>query len=71
MTAMPDIEALIERAGGPAALAEAAGVTRTTVYSWRKRGRVPAKRAADISDVLAIPRHAIRPDLWPPPEERK
>lgn len=41
---MNPVELLIERFGGPAALAKAGDVEPNTVTGWRKRGFVPARR---------------------------
>lgn len=41
---MPSIETLIAAAGSPTKLAKAAGVTTSTVRSWRAAGRVPPMR---------------------------
>lgn len=51
---------LIRRAGA-AKIAEAAGVDRTTPYSWRNG--VPAQYVARIAHALGIPPAEIRPDL--------
>lgn len=52
----------IEAAGGIGILAAIVGVTTGAVSVWN---RVPAKAVAKISDRLNIPRHTLRPDLYP------
>jgi hypothetical protein len=61
-----DVEQVIAAAGGTIALAEAAGVDRTTVLYWRSRGRIPVERALRINEELGIPLHEMRPDVWKP-----
>jgi len=38
------IETMIEKFGGPTRMAKALGVTRQSIYYWRKRGKLPAIR---------------------------
>lgn len=52
----------IEAAGGITKLAAGIGVRHQTFYSWT---RVPAERVLDFERVTGIPRHEIRPDLYP------
>lgn len=46
------------------ALARAFGVNKTTIMRWED-GRVPAERVLDVERVTGIPRHELRPDLYP------
>ena len=46
------------------ALASSLGVNKTTVFRWEER-RIPAERVLDIERVTGIPRHELRPDLYP------
>lgn len=39
------------------------GLTYQAIYRWRKR--VPAERVLQMEAVTGIPRHVIRPDLYP------
>lgn len=39
-----------------------------TVGAWKSRGRIPAHRAIDVEKATGIPRHRIRPDLYPAPD---
>ena len=55
-----------EKAGGLSKLAASLGVRHQTFYSW---SRVPAERAVDIERLTGIPRHELRPDLWPLPAQ--
>jgi hypothetical protein len=45
-------------------IADACGVVREAVWRWQ---HVPARHVLTVEDVLNIPRHRIRPDLYPPP----
>ena len=41
------------------------GVRRAAVCKWERK-RVPAERVLDVERVTGIPRHELRPDLYPP-----
>jgi len=43
-----DIEQVIEHFGGVMQVAERLGVTRQSVYDWRKSGKIPFARQAQI-----------------------
>lgn len=40
------------------------GVNKTSVLRWEENG-VPAERVLDIEKRWGIPRHELRPDLYP------
>lgn len=46
-------------------LAARLGVQPPAVCKW-ERGRIPAERVLDVERVTGIPRHELRPDLYPP-----
>jgi DNA-binding transcriptional regulator YdaS (Cro superfamily) len=53
-------------AGGNRKLAEKiGGITRQAVSQWR---RVPAERVLDVERASGVPRHELRPDLYPAPQ---
>ena len=54
----------IKRAGSVKALAAAAGVRPQAISQWKQ---VPVERVARISEVLGIPRHELRPDIYEAP----
>ena len=45
-------------------IARACGVTRQAVFQWRE---VPWNRVLVVEKVTGIPRHRIRPDIYPAP----
>lgn len=59
------LEKAAEKAGGLTKLAAHLKVRHQSLYSWT---RVPAERALEIEKLTGIPRHEMRPDLWPAPE---
>lgn len=60
----PTIKMAIEAAGGPTALARIVGVKLPSIYSWT---RVPAERVIAIETATGVPRHLLRPDVFPAP----
>jgi DNA-binding transcriptional regulator YdaS (Cro superfamily) len=53
--------------GGQSALARALGLSsQGTVSSWIKRNKLPAERVLAVEAVSGVPRHELRPDLYPP-----
>ena len=60
----PVLREAIEAAGGPAAFAKAAGVKLPSIYSWK---RIPAERVVRVEAATGIPRHRLRPDVFPDP----
>jgi len=47
-----DIESIIQAFGGPSKMAKALGVTRQSIYYWRKRGKLPALRQMQAEMIL-------------------
>jgi pyruvate kinase len=45
-------------------IADACSINREAVWNWHQ---VPPKHVLTIEQLLDIPRHRIRPDLYPPP----
>ena len=48
-------------------LAKALGVTQGAVSQWNQK-RVPAERVLEVERITGIPRHEMRPDLYPAPD---
>jgi DNA-binding transcriptional regulator YdaS (Cro superfamily) len=61
------IERAIEAGGGVNALARALGIHHVSVIRWRHRGRIPAERVRQVSQITGIPAHELRPDLFDAP----
>jgi DNA-binding transcriptional regulator YdaS (Cro superfamily) len=58
----PVVAKCAEAVGGIAKLASLIGVRHQSLYSWRK---VPAERVLDLERHSGVPRHEIRPDIYP------
>ena len=50
--------------GLAARIGEACGINRAAVWNWK---RVPVEHVVTIEQLLNIPRHRIRPDIYQPP----
>jgi len=60
------LEAAIEKAGGQEKLAKLLGVGQSHISNWKNRNkRIPAERVLDVERVTGVPRHRLRPDLYP------
>ena len=57
-------------AGGQTALARALGCTPQAVQRMCASGRVPAERVLAIETITKVPRHELRPDIYPAPRKR-
>lgn len=56
----------VRKAGSQAKLARMLGVRQTVVSSWLRRGTpLPAQHVLPIEAALGIPRHELRPDIYP------
>lgn len=65
-TLSPELEtdAAITAAGGPSAVGRAFGISPQAVGQWK---RVPAERVLALEALSGVPRHSIRPDIYPAP----
>lgn len=48
--------------GATVEIAAALGITSQAVTQWR---RIPAERVLDVERITGVPRHELRPDLYP------
>ncbi len=61
-------DAAVAAAGGIDAFQAKVGISRRTVFVWKQQG-IPAERAPEIEALTGVPRHILRPDLWPSPAD--
>jgi post-segregation antitoxin (ccd killing protein) len=59
------IDQAIAAVGGVARLGDILGVAHTSVVRWRQSGHVPAERVLALEAATGVPRHRLRPDLYP------
>ena len=64
----PFKHARLERGLSLEAIGSSLGVHKTTVMRWEQK-RVPAELILEIERVTGIPRHELRPDLFPPVDQ--
>ncbi len=60
------IKEVAKPAGGVVALSAKLGLSRGAVSQWK---RVPAERVLDVEKITGVPRHLLRPDLYPHPND--
>lgn len=66
--AMHNISELIDRSGGVTKFARELGLPIATVSSWGLRNQIPVKRVLDVERITGVPRHELRPDIYPAPQ---
>jgi DNA-binding transcriptional regulator YdaS (Cro superfamily) len=59
------LEQAIATLGSQTALAKAIGKSQGHISKWLERSYVPAESVLAIESATGIPRHKIRPDLYP------
>lgn len=68
----PDADPVIRRAiaaiGSHREFAQRLGIKAPSLHVWRE---IPSKRVLDIERITKIPRYELRPDLYPPPRQRR
>ena len=55
----------VEIAGGQTALAGQIGKTQGHISKWLQRGNIPPESVLPIERATGIPRHELRPDIYP------
>jgi pyruvate kinase len=60
----PVLTQAFERRGAVTRVAKALGISTAAVSTWRK---VPKSRVPAVAEVLGVPPHDLRPDLYDPP----
>ena len=60
------LQRAIDSVGGQVALSRLLGVRQPVIGNWLAR-RVPAERVLPLEAATGVPRHELRPDLYPPP----
>lgn len=58
----------IKEAGGFAALGRLLGISGAAVSQWPQ---VPILRVLDVERITGVPRHELRPDIYPPPSGKR
>jgi DNA-binding transcriptional regulator YdaS (Cro superfamily) len=53
-------------AGNKRRLALLCGVVPQSVEDWQEREQIPARHILKIEKATGVPRHKLRPDLYPP-----
>lgn len=67
MMVMTALQCAVRKAGSQSSFAEAIGVSQQIVSYWLSRGRpLPAEFVLAAEAHFAVPRHELRPDLYPP-----
>lgn len=54
----------IRAVGKAAELASQLGIKPQAISGWK---RIPPLRVLDVERITGVPRHELRPDLYPPP----
>jgi DNA-binding transcriptional regulator YdaS (Cro superfamily) len=62
---MKNVAEIIEQGGGCTQVARKLNLPLQTVHSWGLRNKVPAERVLEIERATGVPRHDIRPDIYP------
>lgn len=65
------LQVALDKAGSQVRLAEICGVSQPTVWGWINKGRglIPAEYVIAVETATGVPRHELRPDIYPPSEQ--
>ena len=61
------VDTIIQAGGGPSKLGKQLGLHHASVIEWRKTGQVPVAHVLRLEQITGIPRHQLRPDVYPDP----
>ena len=62
MTPTEALQQANEKAGGAGSLASRLGITAQAISQW---DQVPPLRVLEVERITGVPRHYLRPDLYP------
>ena len=62
------VDTIIQAGGGPSKVGKQLGLHHASVIEWRKTGQVPVAHVLRLEQITGIPRHQLRPDVYPAPE---
>jgi DNA-binding transcriptional regulator YdaS (Cro superfamily) len=62
------LQEAIDAVGGVRALGEKLNISHQAISQWKQ---CPPLRVLDLERISGIPRHRLRPDLYPPEEPKK
>ena len=68
MTRTEALTRAIEAAGGLAGLAKPLGISIQAISQWDE---VPPLRVLAVEQISGVPRHELRPDLYPEPADAR
>ena len=60
------LERAKKAAGRAYKLADKLGISQQAISRWKK---IPPLRVLDVERATGIPRHELRPDIYPPPDQ--
>lgn len=68
---MDALQKAVDIAGGQNSLARKLGIKQPTIWRWiHVQKRIPAERVLAVESLTGVPRHELRPDIYPPQDAR-
>lgn len=52
-------------------LARLLGIRVQAITGWKRLKQIPADRVLAVEEITGVPRHELRPDIYPPPVKRR
>lgn len=71
MTTQPALQKAIATLGGQVKLADAIQTSQQNVSNWLRTGKVAPDKVILIEKVTGVSRHELRPDIYPPEENKQ